>query len=133
MIEQRLACGSSGSRWSSVFELETRRERVLNLLSNDEVASVAISDQTGEGETVITFPCSFPIKAMGKSEDEIEAKLIRILHSHIGDLSQVEIHRRSSRGGKYLSVTATIIATSRSQLDSIYRELSDCNEIVMAL
>jgi putative lipoic acid-binding regulatory protein len=86
-----------------------------------------------EQETLLEFPCQFPIKAMGKAEDDFEALVITLVRKHAPDLAENAIKTRDSQGGKYLSVTVTVTATSRDQLDNIYRELTACEQVLMAL
>ncbi|MGM0593400.1 MAG: YbeD family protein [Pseudomonadota bacterium] len=88
-----------------------------------------MSDQ----ETLLEFPCHFPVKAMGLADDEFEARVIGLVRKHAPDLSEGAVKTRDSKGGKYLSVTITVRATSREQLDNIYRELTACEEVLMAL
>jgi putative lipoic acid-binding regulatory protein len=84
-------------------------------------------------ETVMEFPCQFPIKAMGKNSDDFEAQVVSLVRKHCPDLSEGAVVCRDSKGGKYLSVTVTVTATSREQLDNIYYELTACEQVLMAL
>jgi putative lipoic acid-binding regulatory protein len=84
-------------------------------------------------ESILKFPCTFPIKAMGKTDTDIEAQVVTIIRRHVNDLGEGATKSRLSRGGKYTSITVTIRATSRAQLDAIYQDLSDCEEVLMAL
>lgn len=84
-------------------------------------------------ETLIEFPCQFPIKAMGKADDNFEALVIELVRKHAPDLGEGAVNTRDSKGGKYLSVTVTVRATSREQLDNIYRELTACEQVLFAL
>ncbi|MDH5785583.1 MAG: DUF493 domain-containing protein [Chromatiales bacterium] len=84
-------------------------------------------------ETLLEFPCQFPIKAMGRNSDGFEATIITLVRKHCPDLHEGAVVCRDSSGGKYLSVTVTITATSREQLDRIYMELTACEEVLMAL
>jgi len=84
-------------------------------------------------ESVLRFPCRFPIKAMGLAEDGFDELVIAIVREHAPDLQEAAVITRSSRGGKWVSVTVTIQATSRAQLDAIYQALSDHEKVVMAL
>lgn len=86
-----------------------------------------------EKETLLEFPCQFPIKAMGRAEDDFEALVVTLVRKHAPDLSEAAVRTRDSQGGKYLSVTVTVTATSRDQLDNIYRELTACEQVLMAL
>ena len=84
-------------------------------------------------ETLIEYPCDFPIKAMGLATDEFEALVVTLARKHAPDLNLDAVKSRPSKGGKYLSVTITVRATSREQLDNIYRELTACEHVMMAL
>jgi len=84
-------------------------------------------------ETLLRFPCTFPIKAMGPADSAIEAVVIEIVHRHAPRLRENAVRSRRSRGGKWLSVTVEIEASSKAQLDAIYQELTDHELIVYAL
>lgn len=84
-------------------------------------------------ETLFDFPCEFPIKVVGKASKEFETTVTDIVRRHVPDLSDEAIRRTGSREGKFVSVTLTITATDRAQLDDIYRELSACEGVLMAL
>lgn len=84
-------------------------------------------------ETLLEFPCQFPIKAMGKSGAQFDVTVVEIVRRHVDDLKEGAVSSRPSKGGKYMSVTVVIEATSRAQLDAIYQDLTDHPEILMAL
>ncbi len=77
-----------------------------------------------DGESLLTFPTDFPIKVMGKRVDNFVQEILRVVRLHAPDFDAATVELRASRGGNYLSVTATIRATSREQLDALYRELT---------
>jgi len=83
-------------------------------------------------ESPLKFPCSFPIKAMGRTDANLGSVVVAIIRKHVDDLGEGATRERLSRGGKYTSVTVTIRATSRTQLDAIYQDLSDCDDVLMA-
>jgi len=82
--------------------------------------------------TCMKFPCSFPLKVMGHNTREFESAVREILGRHLGPVP-VEFSSQLSRAGKYLSITATFTATSREQLDALYRELNGHELVVMTL
>ena len=84
-------------------------------------------------DTLLEFPCDFPIKAMGLADDRFEALVVSLVRKHAPDLGEGAVRSVDSKGGKYLSVTVTVRATSREQLDNIYRELTACEQVLMAL
>lgn len=86
-----------------------------------------------EQETPFEFPCRFPIKAMGRTGEEFDTLVVEIVRRHAPDLNEGAITLRESRGGKWISVTLVIEATSKAQLDAIYRELSAHEKVVWAI
>lgn len=84
-------------------------------------------------ESLLTFPCDFPIKAMGRDAEDFEATVLALVRRHAPDLKEQAVSVRPSRNGRFLSVTVTIRAVSQEQLDAIYRELSSSEAVLMAL
>ncbi len=84
-------------------------------------------------DSPLQFPCTFPIKAVGKATPELDIQIIEIVRRHVEDINEGAIKTRPSKAGNYLSVTVTIEATSQEQLDAIYQDLTDCPEVIMAL
>ncbi len=80
----------------------------------------------------LEFPCTFPIKAIGRDTAGFQAIVTSIIRRHVPDLNENDVTTRPSSGGKYLALTATFVATSREQLDNLYRELS-AHELVLYL
>lgn len=87
---------------------------------------------TDQDETLLRFPCRFPIKAMGRSEAGVEAIMMAILGRHAPEASTDALRSRPSRNGNWVSVTVEIEAQSKAQLDAIYRELSEHTQITCA-
>lgn len=93
-----------------------------------------MADSTPEDEeSPLRFPCEFPIKAMGRATPEMEIAVLEIMHRHVPDLGEGAVKTRESRNGNYVSITVTIQARSRDQLDAIYMELTSCEHIVFAI
>ena len=86
-----------------------------------------------EEETLLEFPCQFPIKAMGKNTPDFDSIVVAIVRQHVDDISEGAVKTRLSKGDKYLSVTVMIEASSKQQLDAIYQGLTDCPDVLMAL
>lgn len=84
-------------------------------------------------KSLLTFPCEFPIKAMGKADDDFDALVVALIRKHSPDLTEGAVKSRHSNGGRFVSVTVTIQAESREQLDNIYMDLSAEKRILMAL
>jgi len=93
-----------------------------------------MADSTSEDEeSPLKFPCEFPIKAMGRATPELEIAVLEIMNRHVPDLGEGSVKTRESRNGNYISITVTIQARSRNQLDAIYMELTSCEHIVFAI
>ena len=86
-----------------------------------------------DNESAFTFPCDFPIKAMGHATGNFEITVLEIVRRHAPELTEEAFKSRPSSSGKYLSVTVTIRAESRQQLDAIYMDLTACEHVIMAL
>ncbi len=86
-----------------------------------------------EGETLLEFPCDFPVKAMGLACDEFEIAVIAIINRHVDDLGEGAVRMKPSKNGKYLAITITVVAQSKQQLDAIYMELTACEHVSIAL
>ena len=84
-------------------------------------------------EFLIEFPCAFPVKAMGRNEDAFEQTVVEIVRRHAPDLGEGAVTTNASRNGRFLSVTVTVNATDREQLDAIYHDLTACAAVLMAL
>lgn len=86
-----------------------------------------------EQETLLEFPCHFPIKAFGHSGETLEIAVLEIINRHVDDLAEGAIKTNTSKNAKYTSITITIRATSKKQIDDIYLDLTACEHVVMAL
>ena len=75
-------------------------------------------------QSLIEYPSQFPIKVMGLRAEGYVAAVTHIAKQFDPAFDASTIELRESSGGKYLGVTLTITATSREQLDEIYRTLS---------
>lgn len=75
-------------------------------------------------ESALTFPSEFPIKVVGVRSDDFAQEILAIVTRHAPDFEPASMEMRVSAGGNYLSLTCTITARSRPQLDALYRELS---------
>lgn len=83
--------------------------------------------------SLLEFPCRFPIKAMGRQSDEFEAIVNTIITRHASLWPDEPIQIKPSGAGNFLSITVVINAESQAQLDSIYQDLTDCEQVLMAL
>jgi len=77
-----------------------------------------------QAQTLLEFPCDFPLKIMGKRQDHFAQTIADVVLRHAPDFDPASIEMRPSSKGNYLALTCTIRATSKLQLDNLYRELS---------
>ena len=93
----------------------------------------ASQQETDARETLLEFPCKFSVKAMGRSEPGFEALVTGIVLAHAELYVGEQVMIKPSGTGKYISVTVTIEALSKDQLDRIYLDLTDCEQVLVAL
>lgn len=84
-------------------------------------------------DTLLDFPCQFPIKMMGRDLPAFHEAAVSIVERHAGPVDEGAIRVAASSNGRFVSLTITIRARSQEQLDSIYQDLSDQEEILVAL
>ena len=84
-------------------------------------------------ESVIEFPCEFPIKMMGRDTAEFRDTARALVENHVGPLPDESVKASLSGKGNFVSVTVTVTATSQQQLDDIYRDVTAHDDVLMAL
>ena len=89
--------------------------------------------KTDPQQSILAYPCAFPIKIMGKTQAGFAQAVIEIVRRHAPDFDPATVEMRPSREGRYLSLTCTVRAVSREQLDDLYRELCDHLMVTMVL
>ena len=92
-----------------------------------------MSSQDPNRQSLLEFPCRFPIQAMGRRREEFETLVTRIVLKHAELWPDEPIRSVPSKAGNFVSVTAVIEARSQQQLDAIYLDLTDCAQVLMAL
>lgn len=75
-------------------------------------------------DTLLEFPCEFPLKVMGATQEGFAEEIVRVVRLHSPDFDATRMEMRASSGGNYLSLTCTVFATSKEQLDNLYRALT---------
>ncbi|MCP5278882.1 MAG: DUF493 domain-containing protein [Thiobacillus sp.] len=89
--------------------------------------------EQGNEDNLLEFPCDFPIKIMGNRTDDFTQVMVDIVLRHAPDFLAETVEMRASSGGKYVSVTCTVRATSKQQLDDLYRELTGHPQVKVVL
>jgi putative lipoic acid-binding regulatory protein len=75
-------------------------------------------------ESLIQYPSDFPIKIMGAMQESFAEVMVAVVAQHDPQFHAGRMEMRPSAKGNYLALTATVRATSREQLDNLYRALS---------
>jgi len=83
--------------------------------------------------SLLDYPCDFPIKVLGSTQPGFAQTVLEIVRRHAPEFDGASMAMKTSKRGRYLSVTCVIKATSRDQLDNLYRELCDHPMVVMVL
>ena len=84
-------------------------------------------------QTLLEFPCSFPIKAMGRDTSEFHSLIRELVEKHAGPLADDAVQSTLSKNGRFVSITVTVIATSQEQLDAIYQDITSHDAVLLAL
>lgn len=84
-------------------------------------------------DDLIEFPCDYPVKAMGFTDDGFEAHVLKLVSKHAELTEPRQISSRSSSGGKYTSITVSVWARSREHLELVYAQLKEDDKIVYIL
>ncbi len=91
---------------------------------SNENSFPAAAGPSAHPESLIEYPSQFPIKVMGLKVEGLVGAITHIAHHFDPEFDAGTIELRESKGGKYLGITITVTATSRAQLDELYRTLS---------
>lgn len=84
-------------------------------------------------DSLIDYPCDFPVKVMGLAHPAFATTMTQVVLAHDAGFDPATVEMRSSSGGKYVSLTFTIVAVSREQLDALYQDLHQHPMVSMVL
>ncbi len=84
-------------------------------------------------DSLIEFPCEFPLKIFGKQHAGFAQAVLEVVNKHDPGFVAADMEMRASKNARYISLTCTIKATSREQLDALYQELCDHPLVTMVL
>ena len=84
-------------------------------------------------ETLLKFPCVFPLKVIGRNVAEFEGEVLTIIQKHVPEAQRENVTRRPSAGNKYLALTVTFVADNQMQLDELYLELNRHELVLVTL
>ena len=83
--------------------------------------------------SLIEYPCEFPLKIFGLQQGGFAQAVLEVVTKHDPGFAAASMEMRASKNARYLSLTCTVQATSREQLDALYQDLCDHPSIVMVL
>lgn len=81
----------------------------------------------------LSFPTAFPIKVMGRDTPDFHQTVAAAFTRHVAPFDTLPVSRQPSSKGRFISLTVTIVAESRSQLDALYTELSGSEHVLVTL
>ena len=84
-------------------------------------------------DSLIDYPCEFPLKIFGLQQAGFAQAVLEVVSKHDAGFTAASMEMRASKNARYISLTCTINATSREQLDAIYQELCDHPMVAMVL
>ncbi len=81
----------------------------------------------------IEFPCDYPIKVLGRSSDQFQSVIVEVFERHAPGFDQEAIVVKASSKGTFTSMTVTITATGKEQLDALHRDLMATGHVQMVI
>lgn len=82
---------------------------------------------------LIDFPSRYPLKVFGNDDAAFETIVLELVKARCPQAEHIEVSKRSSKGGKYVALTLTFMVYSHQQITEIYRDLYECQAVVMSL
>ena len=95
-----------------------------------------MSDEAQSTESALAlleYPNRYPLKVFGKPSDDFESVVLALVKARCPQAEHIEVGKRSSRGGKYIALTLTFTVHTQQQLEDIYQDLYQCEQVVMSL
>jgi hypothetical protein len=90
-------------------------------------------ESTESALALLEYPGRFPLKVFGRQSADLEAQVLALVRARIPQAEHIEVSRRNSSGGKYQALTLTFTVYTQQQLEDIYRDLHQCEQVVMSL
>lgn len=84
-------------------------------------------------DSLLTFPCPFTFKVIGRSGTDFEGAVVQIFRTHYPHLGEGAIHTKPSKNDNYTALSITVTVDSQEQLDATYQELSNHPFVLFAL
>jgi uncharacterized protein len=122
---QRQSYGNIPAAW---LDRKTAGKR-LNSTGDYKMVSSSLNNRNLNEE----YPVQLSLRVMGEDRDDFAGLIFSLVSEHVQGLLQENLKARSSREGKYVSVTVTFQAQSKAQLKAVYKELSGHKRVLMVL
>jgi uncharacterized protein len=90
-------------------------------------------ESTESALALLDYPSRYPLKVFGRQSVDLEATVLALVRARIPQAEHIEVSKRSSRGGKYQALTLTFTVYTQQQLEDIYRDLYQCEQVMMSL
>ena len=87
----------------------------------------------GSAFDLIEYPSRFPLKVFGNQNVEFETIIVELVKARCPQAEHIEVSQRDSRTGKYIALTLTFTVYSKQQIMDIYKDLHECEHVVMSL
>lgn len=131
---KKIGSGTPGKVWRALFDaFQQRKAEEWERPVVCAAPSLKEAAEATAGGSALKYPCSFPIKVMGRRDEALGATMLEIVARHAGGAAKVAMAERASENGTFVSFTFTIEAESQAQVDAIYRELTAHPLVMMAL
>jgi putative lipoic acid-binding regulatory protein len=82
---------------------------------------------------LLEYPNLYPLKVFGNQDDDFEEIVLQLVRARCPQAEHIDVRRRPSKGGKYLALTLTFTVYTQQQLEEIYQDLYECEQVVMSL
>jgi len=92
-----------------------------------------MTDDAPGKQQLLKFPCNFPLKVMGRDHSRFRDTVVNTVNTYTGPVDDSDIREVISSKGNYVSLTIIVHVNSQQQLDSIYRDLTDCEDVLFSL
>ena len=82
---------------------------------------------------LLDFPSRFPLKVFGNQNAEFETIVLELVKARCPQAEHIEVSKRASKNSKYIALTLTFTVYNHEQIKEIYRDLYECQHVVMSL
>jgi len=90
-------------------------------------------ESTESALALLDYPSRYPLKVFGRQSADLETSVLALVRARIPQAEHIEVSKRNSRGGKYQALTLTFTVYTQQQLEDIYRDLYQCEQVMMSL